>query len=72
MTEVNPIMVQTLAKMTGKTEEEVLKFLEKNKEVPSATNAVKTETNAVVSQEISFKDVTQPIVHPLIIPLTIP
>jgi len=33
MSNVNPIMVQTLAKMTGKSEEEVLKFLEKKEEV---------------------------------------
>lgn len=46
MTEVNPIVVQTLAKMTGKTEEEVLKFLEKTKEVPSAPKIDITTTDA--------------------------
>jgi hypothetical protein len=44
MNEVNPIMVQTLAKMTGKTEAEVLKFLEKKEEA-------KVELKSVIIEE---------------------
>jgi hypothetical protein len=41
MNDINPIMVQTLAKMTGKTEEEVLKFLNVTQvEVPTSAEAV--------------------------------
>jgi hypothetical protein len=60
MTEVNPIMVQTLAKMTGKTEAEVLKFLEKKNSPPEG-----------IAQIASEKQPT-PEVHPLLKDLKLP
>src|SRR5579864_6131581 len=53
MSNVNPIMVETLAKMTGKSEEEVIKFLEKTaKEVPPVKTHEEAKGEVVISKEV--------------------
>lgn len=70
MSEVNPIMVQTLAKMTGKTEEEVLKFLEKKdvEQLQVVSDLSKTQTlnapKVELPKELQNKTVPLPVETP--------
>lgn len=61
MTEVNPIMVQTLAKMTGKTEAEVLKFLEKKDSPPEGVAQITSEKQAIPEVVPQLKDLKLPL-----------